>query len=62
LEIEFIEHLPKQLVTTSNYSAIVNFHNLQTTRVHGKSSQSAFTSRSLVTDLNNEDSSASVPT
>jgi hypothetical protein len=48
-----------RLLTTSNYSVIVNRHTLPITRAQVKSSQSAFTSRSLVTDLNNGDSSAS---
>jgi hypothetical protein len=47
--------------TTRNY-AIANPHTLQITRSHAKSSQSAFTSRFLVTDLNNRDSSASALT
>jgi hypothetical protein len=58
----FIDHLYTRLGTTSNYSAIANLHNSQITRAHAKSSQSAFTSRFLVTDLNSEDSSASVLT
>jgi hypothetical protein len=49
-------------LTTSNYSAIANLHILQITTAHAKPSQSAFTSRFLVTDLNNGDSSASVLT
>jgi hypothetical protein len=55
-----IAHLYTRLGTTNNYSAIAELHNLQLTREHAKSSQSAFTSRFLVTDLNNGDSSASV--
>jgi hypothetical protein len=55
----FIEHLYTQLVTTSNYSAIANSHALQFIRACTKSSQSAFTSRFLVTD---GDSSASLLT
>jgi hypothetical protein len=54
----FIDHL--QMVTRSNYGAIANLHTLQITIVHAKSSQSVFTSRFLVTDLNNGDSSTSV--
>jgi hypothetical protein len=46
----------------SNYSAIVNLHTLQITRAQAKPSQSAFTSRFPVIDLNNGDSSASVLT
>jgi outer membrane receptor for monomeric catechols len=45
---------------TSNYSATDNLHTLHMTTAHAKSSQSAFTSRFLVTDLNNGDSSVSV--
>jgi hypothetical protein len=60
LVIWFIYHL--QTVTTSNYGAIANIHNLQIPRAHAKSSQSDFTSRFLVTGLNNEDSSASALT
>jgi hypothetical protein len=46
--------------STNNYSAIADLHTLQITRAHAKFSQSAFTSRFLVTDLINGDSSASV--
>jgi hypothetical protein len=49
-------------VTTSNYSVIVNLHTLQITRAQAKPSQSVFTSRHLVTDLNNVDTSDSVLT
>jgi hypothetical protein len=42
------------LIITSNYSAIANLHNLQITRTHATSSQSAFISRFQVTDFNNE--------
>jgi hypothetical protein len=45
---------------SSNYSAISNVHTLQITRACTKSSERAFTSRFLVTDLNTGDSSASV--
>jgi hypothetical protein len=55
-------HLHKPLGTTSNYSAIANLDTLQITTARAKSSQSAFTSRFLVTDLNSGDSSASVLT
>jgi hypothetical protein len=58
LEIGFIDHL--QVVTTSNYSTITNFHTLQITAAHAKSFLSDVTSRFPVTDLNNGDSSASV--
>jgi hypothetical protein len=50
----FIDQLYTRLGTTSTYKAI--------TRAQAKSSQSVFTSRFLVTDLNNGDSSASVVT
>jgi hypothetical protein len=53
-----MDHL--QVVTTSNYNTIANFHTLQITIIHANSFQSAVTSRFLVTDLNNGDSSASV--
>jgi hypothetical protein len=42
--------------------ASAHLHALHITRAHANSSQSAFTSRFLVTDLNNADSSASVVT
>jgi hypothetical protein len=58
--IAFIDHLYTQLVTTSNYSAIASTHTLEITGAHTKSSQSALTSRFLVTDLNSGNSSASV--
>jgi hypothetical protein len=57
---EFIDHL--EIATTSNYNAIANLIISQITTGHAKSSQSAFTGRFLVTDFNNEDSSASVVT
>jgi hypothetical protein len=47
----FTDHL--QIVTTSNYKATDNLHALQITTAHTKPSQSAFTSRSLITDTNN---------
>jgi hypothetical protein len=56
----FVDHLYTRLGTTSIYSAIAGLHTLHITRTHDKSSQSTFTSRFLVTDLNNGDSSASV--
>jgi hypothetical protein len=56
----FIDHLYTPLATTSNYSAIANKHTLLITTAHAKSSQFAFTSRFLVTNLNNEGFSASV--
>jgi hypothetical protein len=58
--IRFIDYL--QIVTTGNYGIIAKLHNLQITKAHAKSSQSAFTSRFLVTYLNNGDSSAFVLT
>jgi hypothetical protein len=60
LVTQFIDYL--QIVTTDNCSTIANLHTLQITRAHAKSSQSAYTSRFLVMDLNNGDSSASVLT
>jgi hypothetical protein len=48
----------QELWTTSTYNAIADLHTLQITRSHAKTSQSAFTSRFLATDLNNEYSSA----
>jgi hypothetical protein len=56
----FIDHL--QIVTASNYNTIANFHNFQITTARAKPSESASTSRFLVTYLNNGDSSASVLT
>jgi hypothetical protein len=56
----FIDHL--QIVTASNYSVIAKLHTSQNTREHARSSQSDFTSRFLVTDLNRGDSAASVLT
>jgi hypothetical protein len=56
----FIHHLYTRLGITSTYNAITDLHTLQITRAHAKSSQSAFTSHFLVTDLNNGHSSASV--
>jgi hypothetical protein len=62
LDVEFIDHLYIQLVTTSNYSTIANLHSSQITKAQAKPSQSAFTSRFLVTDFNNGDSSTSMLT
>jgi hypothetical protein len=42
-----------RLGTTNSYNSIADLHDLQITRAHAKSSQSGFTSRFLVTDLNN---------
>jgi hypothetical protein len=58
----FIDHLYTRLGSTSTYNAIAGLHILQITRARAKFSQSAFTSRFLVTVLNNEDFSASVVT
>jgi hypothetical protein len=58
----FIDHFNIRLVTTSNYSAIADFHTLKNTAAHAKSlpAFSVFTSPSLVTASNSGDSSASV--
>jgi hypothetical protein len=58
----FIYHLQTRLGTTSTYNAIADLHTLQITREHTESSQTAFTSRFLVTDLNNGDSLTPVVT
>jgi hypothetical protein len=60
LGIGFIDYFNIQLVTKND--AVTELNTLQITRAHAKSSQSAFTSRFLVTDINNGDSSASVLT
>jgi hypothetical protein len=60
LVTRFIDHL--HIVTTSNYNIIADLHTLQTAKAHAKPSQSAFTNRFLVTDLNIGDSSASMLT
>jgi hypothetical protein len=57
-----IDHLYTRLGTVRNYRAIAELHALKIIRAHAKSSRSAFTSRFLVTDLNNGDSSAYVLT
>jgi hypothetical protein len=57
LVIGFIAHFNTLLVTTLDYNAIADLHTLQTTVVHAKSFQSAFTSRFLITDLNSGNSS-----
>jgi hypothetical protein len=62
LVTRFAGHLYSRLVTTRNYSAIANPHTLKITRTYAKFSQSAFTGRFRVTNLNNGDSSASVLT
>jgi hypothetical protein len=53
----FIDHLHvyTRLVNTSNYRTTANLHNSQITTAHAKSSQSAFASHFLVTDLNDGD-------
>jgi hypothetical protein len=56
--IGFIDNF--RIVITSNCNAIANLHNLPITTANAKPSQSVFTSRFPVTDLNNGDSSASV--
>jgi hypothetical protein len=60
LVTQFIHYLYTELITTSNYNTVANLHTLQIIRAHAKSSQSAFTSRFLVMDLNSGDSSTSV--
>jgi hypothetical protein len=50
------------LLTTCTHYSELQVHTLQITRARAKSSQSDFTGRFLVTDLNNEHSSASVLT
>jgi hypothetical protein len=59
--IVFIDHFNTRLVTTLNYSAIANLQNSQIIIAHAKSvpACSVFSSRSLVTDYNSGDSSAS---
>jgi hypothetical protein len=51
-----------RLGTTSTYSANADLNTLKMTRAQAKFSKSAFTSRFLVKDLNNGDSSVSVVT
>jgi hypothetical protein len=58
----FIDNLYTRLGTTSTYKYIADLHTLQITRARVKFSQSAFTSRFVVTDLKNVDSSASAVT
>jgi hypothetical protein len=58
LEIALIDHL--EVVTTSNYNTVANFHTLHFTTTHAKSFKSAVASHFPVTDLNNGDSSATV--
>jgi hypothetical protein len=63
-EIGFTDHFNTQLLFTINYSAITNLHTLEITRAQRPVFSVCYspTSRFLVTDLNNEDSSASVLT
>jgi hypothetical protein len=56
----FTVHLYTRLRTTSTYDTVADLHTLQITRAHAKSSQSAFTTRFLVMDPNNADTSASM--
>jgi hypothetical protein len=49
--IGFIDHL--HIVTTNNYNALANSCARLLTTAHTKSSQFVFTSRFLITDLNN---------
>jgi hypothetical protein len=62
LVTRFIDHLHTQLLTTSNYNATTDLHTLQITVTEAHIKSSVFTSRFLVTALNNRDSSASVLT
>jgi hypothetical protein len=56
LEIGFIEHFNTRLVTTFNYIAIVDLHNLHIPTAHAKYIWCVLTSRSLVTAYNSGDS------
>jgi hypothetical protein len=60
----FIDHLYTPLGTTSTYSSIANLHNSYITTAHANPipAWSVFTSRCLVTALNNDDSPVSVLT
>jgi hypothetical protein len=58
----FVENLYTRLGTTITCNDIADLHTLPITRAHAKSCQSAFTSRFLVTDLTNGDSSDSLVT
>jgi hypothetical protein len=60
LVIGFIDHLCTPLGSTSNYSAIADFHTLQVTAANTKSSpaRSVFNRHFLVTASNSGDSSA----
>jgi hypothetical protein len=60
LVTRFTDHL--QIVIPSIYGAIADLHTSQPIRAHAKSSQSAFTTSFLVTDLSNGDSSTSMLT
>jgi hypothetical protein len=61
LDIEFIDHSYTRLGTTSNYSTTANLHNSQITTALAKHFPACcvFTSPSLITASNSEDSSAS---
>jgi hypothetical protein len=61
LDIWFIDHLYARFGSTSNYSSIANLHNSQITTAHAMYFVACcvFTSRSLVTASNSDDSSAS---
>jgi hypothetical protein len=57
LDIGFIDHL--QIVNTSNYNTITNFHTLQITTAHAVFSVCyVFTGRSLIMPSNSGDPSA----
>jgi hypothetical protein len=58
MEIGLTDYI--QIVTTSNYNTIANFHTLQITTAHTK--PSAFTSHFPVADINNGNSLASALT
>jgi hypothetical protein len=60
LVIEFTG--PLQAVTTIKYNRFTYPRSFLIIRTHAKSSESTFTSRFLLTDLNTKDSSASVVT
>jgi hypothetical protein len=58
LQVGFTDHFNTRIVTSLNYSAIADLRTLQTTTAQAKSPVCCvFTSRFLVTVLNNEDSS-----
>jgi hypothetical protein len=47
LQIGLIDHFNTQLVTTINYRAIADLHNLQITTAHAKSFQSVVSSPAI---------------